>query len=150
MKCTMAPCKASKKFHDRVLTSGFELSKNKGGLTSAYSLSLHTGDSASLTTAGFETDPPGYPRASCLGGVSKQLGVQPPNPPAIQTLLDIGTATKLFALVQASFCAYYFILGKNRMRIIRSSACTFVHEVLNQLYVACWLAQNVCFPVCGI
>jgi hypothetical protein len=52
------------------LVPGFELSKNKWGLTSAYSLSLslHTGDSASLTTAGVETDPPGYPRASCLGG----------------------------------------------------------------------------------
>jgi hypothetical protein len=51
---------------------------------SAYSLSLslHTGDSASLTTAGVETDPLGYPRASCLGGggLSKQLGVQPPTP----------------------------------------------------------------------
>jgi hypothetical protein len=36
--------------------------KISGGLTSAYSLSLslslHTGDSASLTTAGVETDPP--------------------------------------------------------------------------------------------
>jgi hypothetical protein len=57
-----------------------------GGLTSAYSLSvsLHTGNSASLTTAGgVETDPPGYPRASCLGGLSKQLGGggSTPNPP---------------------------------------------------------------------
>jgi hypothetical protein len=37
-----------------LLKPGFELSKNKWGLTSAYSssLSLHTGDSASLTAAG--------------------------------------------------------------------------------------------------
>jgi hypothetical protein len=44
------------------------------------SLSLHTGDSASLTTAGVETDPPGH--LVWGGGLSKQLGVQPP---AIQT-----------------------------------------------------------------
>jgi hypothetical protein len=49
---------------------GLNCQKISGGLTSAYSLSLslHTGDSASLTTAGVETDPPGYPGASCLGG----------------------------------------------------------------------------------
>jgi hypothetical protein len=56
-----------------------------GGLTSAYSLSLslHTGNSASLTTAGGLklTPPPGYPRASCLGGLSKQLGGSTPQPP---------------------------------------------------------------------
>jgi hypothetical protein len=71
--------------------------KISGRLTSAYSLSssLHTGDSASLTTAGgggVETDPPGYPRASCFVGGGKQTtrGVQPPPPPAIQTLSIYG------------------------------------------------------------
>jgi hypothetical protein len=65
----------------------FKLTKNKWGLTisrHAYSLSLslHTGDSASLTTAGVETDPPGYPRASCLGGGVKQTtGGFNPQPP---------------------------------------------------------------------
>jgi hypothetical protein len=51
---------------------GLNCQKISGGLTSAYSLSLslHTGNSASLTTAGGLklTPPPGYPRASCLGG----------------------------------------------------------------------------------
>jgi hypothetical protein len=66
-------------------TQGLNCQKISGGLTSAYSLSLplHTGDSASSTTAGVETDPP---RASCLGGggLSKQLGGSTPQ--AIQTL----------------------------------------------------------------
>jgi hypothetical protein len=68
--------------------AGFELSKNKWGLTSAYSLSLslHTGNSALIRTAGVETDPPGYPRASCLG-VKQTTGGSTPDPPAIQTLM---------------------------------------------------------------
>jgi hypothetical protein len=50
-----------------------------GGLTSAYSLSLHTGDSSSLTTAGgLKLTPQGIPEhlvgGGGGGGVSKQLG----------------------------------------------------------------------------
>jgi hypothetical protein len=57
---------------------GFELSKGEsggGGLTSAYSLSmsLHTGDSASLTTAGVETDPQGIP-GHLVWGVKQTTG----------------------------------------------------------------------------
>jgi hypothetical protein len=58
-------------------------SKCTGGLTSAYSLSLslHTGDSASLTTAGgLKLTPPGYPRASCLGGYANHWGGSTPPP----------------------------------------------------------------------
>jgi hypothetical protein len=56
--------------HGGSVWPGFESSKNKWGLTSAYSLSLslRTGDSASLTTAGLKLTPPEYPGASCLGG----------------------------------------------------------------------------------
>jgi hypothetical protein len=66
---------------------GFELSKNKRGLTSAHLLSslLHTGDSASLTTAGVETDPsdiPGHP----VWGVKQTTGGFNPQLPAIQSL----------------------------------------------------------------
>jgi hypothetical protein len=53
-----------------------------GGLTSAYSLSLslHTGNSASLTTAGgLKLTNPGVSQGILFGGLSKQLGVQPPN-----------------------------------------------------------------------
>jgi hypothetical protein len=58
--------------------------KISGGLTISrhpysLSLSLHTGDSASLITAGVETDPPGYPMQGILfGGLSKQLGGSTP------------------------------------------------------------------------
>jgi hypothetical protein len=50
--------------------AGFELSKNKWGLTSAYSLSLslHTGDIASLTTAGVETMTPRVSQGILFGG----------------------------------------------------------------------------------
>jgi hypothetical protein len=49
---------------------------------SAYSLSLslHTGDSASLTTAGIETDPQGIPGHLVWGVKQTTGGVQPPNP----------------------------------------------------------------------
>jgi hypothetical protein len=46
--------------------------------TYSLSLSLNTGDSASLTTAGVETDPPGYPRASCVWGVKQTTGGSAP------------------------------------------------------------------------
>jgi hypothetical protein len=58
----------------------FELSKNKWGFTisrHAYSLSLHTGDSISLTTAGVETDPQGIP-GHLVWGLSKQMGGSTP------------------------------------------------------------------------
>jgi hypothetical protein len=65
---------------------GFELSKNKwGGLTSAYSLSLplHTGDSASLTTAGggVETDPAQGIPGHHVWGVGQTTGGSTPQPP---------------------------------------------------------------------
>jgi hypothetical protein len=69
---------------------GLNCQKISGGLTSAYSLSLplHTGDSASLTTAGVETDPPRVSQGIMFGGVWQTTGgVQPPHPPAIQTLV---------------------------------------------------------------
>jgi hypothetical protein len=66
--------------------TGFELSKNKWGLTSAYSLSLHTGDSVSLATAGLKLTPRVF-QGILFRGLSKQLGVQP-QPPAIQTLVQ--------------------------------------------------------------
>jgi hypothetical protein len=53
--------------------------KISGGLT------LHTGDSASLTTAGVETDPQGIP-GHLVWGVKKTTGGSTPQPPAIQTL----------------------------------------------------------------
>jgi hypothetical protein len=73
-----------------IYTQGLNCQKISGGLTSAYSLSLslHTGDSASLTTAGVETDPPRVSQGILFWGVEQASGggVQPPNPPAIQTL----------------------------------------------------------------
>jgi hypothetical protein len=56
---------------EQMTPPGFELSKNKWGLTSAYSvsLSLHTGDSASLTTAGgLKLTPQGIPGHLVWGG----------------------------------------------------------------------------------
>jgi hypothetical protein len=69
-----------------IFIQGLNCQKLSGGLTSAYSLSLslHTGDSASLTTAGVETDPQGIPGHLVCGGGGgvKQTtgGVQPPTP----------------------------------------------------------------------
>jgi hypothetical protein len=60
-------------WHECVSESGFELSAY------SLSLSLHTGDSASLTTAGVETDPQDIP-GHLVRGLSEQLGVQPPTP----------------------------------------------------------------------
>jgi hypothetical protein len=69
---------------------GLNCQKISGGLTSAYSLSLslHTGNSASLTTAGVETDPPpGVSQGIFFGGVEQTTGgFNPPTLPAIQTL----------------------------------------------------------------
>jgi hypothetical protein len=55
-----------------------------GGLTSTYSLSLslHTGNSASLTTAGgLKLTPPGVSQGILFGGLNKQLGGSTPQPP---------------------------------------------------------------------
>jgi hypothetical protein len=63
---------------------GLNCQKISGGLTSAYSLSLslHTRDSASLTTAGVETDPQGISGHLVWGGVEQTTGgFNPPNPP---------------------------------------------------------------------
>jgi hypothetical protein len=61
---------------------GLNCHKISGGLTSAYSLSLslHTGNSALLTTAGVETDPQGIHAGHLVWGLSKQLRGSTPNP----------------------------------------------------------------------
>jgi hypothetical protein len=75
-----------------MLKSGFELSKNKWGLTSAYSfsLSLHTGDLASLTTAGELKLTPRESRGILFGGGGGKQTTGVVQPPAIQTLVKIG------------------------------------------------------------
>jgi hypothetical protein len=74
------------------LAAGFELSKNKwGGVDICLFIVIvitHRQFSIINNGGGLKLTPPGYPRASFLGGLSKQLGggFNPPNPPAIQTL----------------------------------------------------------------
>jgi hypothetical protein len=63
---------------------GFELSKNKWGVDIClFIVIVITHRRFSIINNGgvVETDPPGYPRASCLGGLSKQLGGSTPQPP---------------------------------------------------------------------
>jgi hypothetical protein len=69
---------------------GFKQCLNCQKLSGGLTISRHAIDLNRYVRmyGGVETDPPGYPRASCLGGggLSKQLGGSTPNPPAIQTL----------------------------------------------------------------
>jgi hypothetical protein len=118
------------------LEQGLNCQKISGGLTSAYSLSLslHTGNSASLTTAEVETDPPpGYPRASCLGRLSKQLGVQPPQPPPRQFKHCTGNVTLAHILISVSEVTFIF-------KILHKCECTVTgHEYGNTVYILCRL-----------
>jgi hypothetical protein len=134
---------------------GFELSKNKWGLTSAYSLSLslHTGDSASLTTAGVETDPQGIP-GHLVWGLSKQLGGSTPQPP---TPVNSNTGHINFIIIVAKAVN----LKYHRSNIARGSIVCMRGNGLPCTRNLAWLNRSLttnqksalrrrpCFPRCG-
>jgi hypothetical protein len=71
-----------------LLGAGFELSKNKWGVNICLFIVIvitHRRLSIINNGGGLKLTPQGIP-GHLVWGLSKQLGVQPPNPPAIQTL----------------------------------------------------------------
>jgi hypothetical protein len=110
---------------------GLNCQKISGGLTSAYSLSLslHTGDSASLTTAGGWNWPlQGIPR-QLVWGVEQTSGGLTPQPPAIQTLLIIRKSTNFL----------------KKIKISSLSVCRFISAMRTRrgsIQASCWKTER--------